>query len=216
MTNPIMNADSQTPTQPTESTESIMSFWFRDEQTGRMDLPQSKRWFRGGKSLDTELAERFSAALSLAMQGRLDEWMENAEGTLALILLLDQFNRNIHRGTANAFAGDRKALALCHHAIDSGLADTLPLTQQVFCYMPLEHDESMASQDLSVALFTRLRDKAPESLREFASGTLDYALEHRKIIERFGRYPYRNEALGRSNTAEELAWLSESNQRFGQ
>ena len=89
--------------------EDVLEFWFRDEATGRMDLPQSKRWFQGGSKLDRELTERFGPALELARAGQLDHWRDSASGTLALIILLDQFNRNINRGTAEAFAGDAQA-----------------------------------------------------------------------------------------------------------
>ncbi|MGQ7847982.1 DUF924 family protein [Granulosicoccus sp. 3-233] len=195
--------------------EDIVEYWFRDEATGRMDLPQSKRWFQGGSKLDRELAERFGSTLALARAGSLDHWRESPTGTLALIILLDQFNRNINRGTAEAFAGDAQALSLCHHAIDRNYPAGWPLTHQVFCYMPLEHDESVSSQERSVALFTELLEKAPPELQSYAKGTLDYALQHKEIIDRFGRYPYRNAVLEREDTAEEREWLADG-KRFGQ
>lgn len=199
-----------------QAIEDILSFWFLDDATGRMDLPQSKRWFTGGKTLDAELTERFSSALSQALQGQLDSWRESARGTLALIVLLDQFNRNINRGTAAAFAGDRRALALCHHALDEDFPHQLPLTHRVFCYLPLEHDESLASQERSVALFSELMNAAPPELQDYARNTLDFALQHKKIIDRFGRYPYRNAVLNRQSTEEELDWLAQDGRRFGQ
>jgi len=198
-----------------QTIDDVLTFWFHDEATGRMDLPQSKRWFKGGRELDQELAERFGPDLALAREGKLDHWRESASGTLALIVMLDQFNRNIHRGTAAAFAGDAQALSLCHHAIDMAYPRQWPITHQVFCYLPLEHDESEQSQQLSVTLFGKLLEQAPEQLQDYARGTLDYALQHKEIIDRFGRYPYRNEVLGRRSTPEEIEWLS-NGKRFGQ
>lgn len=195
--------------------DDVLDFWFRDEASGRMDLPQSKRWFQGGSKLDRELTERFGPALKLARAGKLDHWRDSASGTLALIILLDQFNRNINRGTAEAFAGDTQALSLCHHAIDMGYPSRWPITHQVFCYMPLEHDESVESQERSVALFSELLEQAPPALQDYAKGTLDYARQHKEIIDRFGRYPYRNEVLDRDSTPEEIEWLA-NGKRFGQ
>ena len=198
-----------------KSAEEVLTFWFRDEATGRMDLPQSKRWFKGGSKLDAELSEQFGPTLALARADKLKHWRESASGTLALIILLDQFNRNINRGTADAFAGDAQALSLCHHAIDRGYPAQWPITHQVFCYLPLEHDESVQSQDRSVALFSEILEQAPPQLQDYARATLDYALQHKQIIDRFGRYPYRNAVLGRSSTAEESEWLT-NGKRFGQ
>ncbi len=195
--------------------EDVLTFWFRDEATGRMDLPQSKRWFQGGSKLDAELGRQFGSTLALARAGELDHWRESASGTLALIILLDQFNRNINRGTAEAFAGDAQALSLCHHAREMAYPAQWPITHQVFCYMPLEHDESVQSQELSVALFSELLEQAPPHLQDYARGTLDYARQHKQIIDRFGRYPYRNAVLGRDSTAEEREWLTKG-KRFGQ
>lgn len=195
--------------------QDVLDFWFRDAASGRMDLPQSQRWFRGGSALDQELAERFGPTLTLAREGRLNQWRESDSGTLALIIVLDQFNRNINRGTAEAFAGDAQALSLCHHAIAMNYPDQWPLTHRVFCYMPLEHDESVESQERSVALFSKLPDIAPPELQDYARGTLDYARQHKEIIDRFGRYPYRNAVLERHSTAEEEEWLA-NGKRFGQ
>ncbi|NND92179.1 MAG: DUF924 domain-containing protein [Granulosicoccus sp.] len=194
----------------------VLDFWFRDEATGRMDLPQGQRWFKGGKALDEQLEQRFAALLARGRDGQLDDWLQDAQGTLALIVLLDQFNRNIHRGTAEAFAADAQALAACLHALEQAYPAQLPLTQQVFCFLPLEHDESVASQERSVALFEALAAQAPPELQEFAQGTADFAREHKSIIDRFGRYPYRNAVLGRTSTPAELEWLAQSNTRFGQ
>lgn len=211
-----MTATTNNDASAAQTAESVLSFWFKDEDTGRMDLPQGKRWFLGGKELDALLEERFGATVVLAREGHLQHWQESAHSALALIILLDQFNRNIYRGTADAFAADSQALAVCHHALAMDYPAQYTLTQRVFCYLPLEHDESTESQESSVALFTELAENAPPQLREYANGTLEYAHEHKKIIDQFGRYPYRNEVLGRTSTPAELAWLEQSGKRFGQ
>lgn len=212
----IMTTDTESITTAIQPPEQVLLTWFADEATGRLDLPQGKRWFRGGDALDKELKARFSSTIEAAASGQLDHWLQEPDSTLALIVLLDQFTRNIHRGTAAAFAYDAQALAACEHALDHGYDKSLPLTQRVFMYLPLEHDESMKSQERSVALYQQLVNEAPEDRQEFARNTLDYAQQHYQIIEQFGRYPYRNAVLGRTNTPEEAQWLSEQNTRFGQ
>ncbi|WP_157735804.1 DUF924 family protein [Granulosicoccus antarcticus] len=212
-----MNAITDNQPSVEQTPESVLRFWFKDEASGRMDLPQSKRWFSGGKKLDLELQTRFGDLLELARSGQLDHWLQSADSTLALIVLLDQFNRNIHRGTADAFAADDQALAACQHAISMRYVESFSLTQKVFCYLPLEHDESPESQLRSVALFEALtREQGTPELHKFATSTLSSAHEHKRIVDQFGRYPYRNKALGRTSTSEELDWMAQSNKRFGQ
>ena len=194
----------------------VLDTWFKDEATGRMDLPQTKRWFMGGLELDQQLSSQYSHTLLLAGENKLDHWMDTAQGTLALIILLDQFNRNINRGTAGAFAHDAKAVTVSKHALAMGYTKELPISQRLFCYMPFEHDETDESQSQSVALFTQLKEEAPEDFSEFADRTLASAIEHKDIIDKFGRYPYRNAVLQRRSTEEELAWLANENKRFGQ
>lgn len=211
-----MRSDSSPVTTDVQTPQQVLSTWFLDVETGRMDVPQSKRWFMGGQTLDDELTRQYSATLDAARNDQLGSWMDDAQGTLALIVLTDQFNRNIHRGTAEAFALDAIALQACNHALTHAFDQTLPVTQRVFCYMPLEHDETLESQERSIALFRALDQQAPPELKDFTEGTLQYALEHQAIIEQFGRYPHRNAVLGRSSTQAELDWLEKENKRFGQ
>jgi len=199
-----------------QTAQDILDTWFRDEASGKMDVPQGKRWFMGGKALDDSLTAHYSDVMNAAGKGHLDDWLDSPEGTLALIVLMDQFNRNINRGTAAAFALDSKALRACKHALANGYDTTLPITQRVFCYLPLEHDETFVSQSASVELFRMLTDIAPPELEEFTRSTLEYALDHQAIIERFGRYPHRNAVLGRTSSPEEIDWLEKENKRFGQ
>jgi uncharacterized protein (DUF924 family) len=196
--------------------QSILNTWFADKKSGRMDLPQSKRWFSGGQQLDQLLRKEYTQTVSEAVSGGLNHWQQSCEGALALIIALDQFSRNIHRKSATAFSGDAQALAACHYALSMNYNAELPITQRVFFYLPLEHDETVASQRLCVTLFEELVDQAPPELASFAKGSLDYAIQHQVIIEQFGRFPHRNEILGRNSTDAEIRWLAESGSRFGQ
>ena len=194
----------------------VLDTWFKDEETGRMDLPQLKRWFMGGKQLDAYLKATYSETLAAAANGELNHWLDDAHTTLALIVILDQFNRNMNRGTAQAFALDAKALAASQQALDRGYTSHYTVTQKMFCYMPFEHDESRESQKTAVALFQQLKNDAPEDYAEFADRALASAIEHQEIVEQFGRYPHRNKVLGRANTDKEEQWLSGDHKSFGQ
>jgi uncharacterized protein (DUF924 family) len=195
----------------------VLETWFKDDNSGRMDLAQPKRWFMGGAALDQKLKSLYSQTLKQAGTNKLDHWLDSIQGTLALIVVLDQFNRNINRGTAAAFKHDAKAVAASKHALTMGYTAQLPVSQRMFCYMPFEHDESAESQSQSVALFKQLREDAPTTeYSEFADRALASAIEHKDIIDKFGRYPHRNAVLGRASTEEELAWLDNENKRFGQ
>lgn len=196
--------------------EQILVTWFEDEETGRRDLPQHKRWFMGGKDLDTLLVERFSDVLDRMLSGEFEHWQHSPDGALASVILLDQFGRNINRGSARAFAGDAQALAISRYALENGFPDQCEFTQSVFFYMPFMHDESVESQQQCVDLMRSMVNSAPENQKKFATSSLESAIEHQQIIEQFGRYPHRNEVLKRTSTAEESAWLEEKNQRFGQ
>lgn len=199
------------------SGEDILAFWFGSGSDDPTQLQQNyARWFRADPAFDTTIRERFGATVADAAAARLAGWSETARGTLALIVLLDQFPRNIHRGSAAAFAHDAAALTLCRDGLARDLDRELKPIERSFFYLPLEHAESAADQHESVALFTRLLDEAPPAFRDFAKNNLDYAIEHRDLIERFGRFPHRNDILGRRSTPEELEFLAASSNRFGQ
>lgn len=198
------------------TSEHVLETWFKDDETGRMDLPQPKRWFMGGAALDQKLESLYAPTLKQAGANKLDHWLDSAQGTLALIIVLDQFTRNIHRGSAAAFEHDPKAVAVSQYAVAQGYDQQVPISQRMFCYMPFEHDESAESQLQSVALFVQLTVDASPEFSEFAERALASAIEHKDIIDKFGRYPHRNAVLGRASTEAELAWLQDKNKRFGQ
>jgi len=169
----------------------VLDFWFGEVSP--------EKHFARDAALDTEIGRRFGVLRDEVLAADAAGWRDNPETMLAAIILLDQFSRNIHRDTAQAFAADPLALALAHEAIARGWDETIDPARRAFLYMPLMHAEDPAVQHESIACFTRLGNA--ENLR--------YAREHAAVIERFGRFPSRNVALGRASTPEEQAWLSQ-------
>jgi|SRR5690606_35146492 len=202
-----------------ERIEQLRSFWFEPAPRTKDDVERRfDRWFNADEATDAEIAKRFGALARSAARDELDHWKDDPQGRLALILLLDQVPRNLHRGTADAFAQDPKALALTIEGIESGMDKLLPVLERAFFYMPLQHAERRDAQELSVRMFRALRDdpSAPDEHREALDSMLEYAELHRDIVERFGRFPHRNVALGRADTEEERRYLSDGGPRFGQ
>lgn len=184
----------------------VVDFWFSERARSL--------WFEKDREFDAEIAARFDAAVHAAQMGGMEEWLATPDGTLAVLILLDQMARNIHRGEAKAFLGDRRAVAIARDAIGRGDDRRFPFPKRRFFYLPFEHSEAMADQYLSIRCFTALvEDCAPEHRKE-AEEQLDYAHRHRVIIERFGRYPHRNAALGRETTAAEADFLNGPNSSF--
>jgi uncharacterized protein (DUF924 family) len=197
--------------------EEVLDFWFADAATGPEAIGRRNRiWFLGGAPFDRECDQRFGAALAAAAGGELDHWMESPRGRLALIVLLDQFSRNVYRGTAAAYRQDGRALAACREGIEQGHDRQLSPIERSFFYLPMEHAEDRGVQALSVQHFEALALEAPEELREQLLANAGYARQHRDIVERFGRFPHRNAVLGRECTAEENAYLTDDAPRFGQ
>lgn len=158
-------------------------------------------WFGGGPALDARIARDWGTAWRMAHAGAYRDWEATPEGALALAILIDQFPRNLHRGAPLAFATDARAVAAARRALARGRDLQLPERLRLFLYLPFEHSESLAHQDLSVRLFAA---RMPTE-----RGYLLHALAHREIIRRFGRFPFRNAALGRATTPAEADWLAE-------
>ncbi len=198
-----------TPSAPLPSdARRVLDFWFAppgDPQHGQF----RPFWFVKSDATDREIADRFGKLIIEALQGGLSQWTDQPEGTLALILLLDQFTRNVYRGTLQSFSGDPRALAAARHLVESGEHLALPPVQRAFVYMPFEHAEDLALQDAAVRLFTALVADAPD-----LAGMRDYAVKHREVIQRFDRFPHRNAVLGRAPTAEETAFLQQPGSSF--
>jgi uncharacterized protein (DUF924 family) len=195
---------------------SVLDFWLGDGYaSGWPSRDMGKQWFGGTPELDRQIADRFGGLVAQALAGGLGEWEAEPLDRLALVILLDQFPRNIHRGQAQAFAGDARAQQLVQDALAQGMDQQLPWVGRMFMYMPLMHAEDLALQEEGVRRFRQLAADAPEDLRVSLGSSLKFAEQHRDIIARLGRFPYRNNALGRTNTALEFDFLKDG-PRFGQ
>lgn len=168
------------------SSQDVLAFWFAPAQ--------SSRWYAKDEGFDAEIRRRFLATFEAACSGKLDEWRRASEPLLSLIILLDQFPRNMFRGSARAFATDAQAVRLTKEGIEKGFNRSLSGAQLDFFYMPLLHSESLSDQELLI---------------EQGRGDNRYARQYREIIARYGRFPHRNQTLGRENTAEEAAYLAQ-------
>jgi len=180
----------------------VLEFWFGAPGSAEHGSLR-KCWFEKDPAFDAEIRRRFLALVDEAAAGRLDDWADRPEGLLALIVLLDQFPRNLFRDAPRAFATDAQALALAQQALAQGVDAQLMPVARAFIYLPFEHSEDLAMQDRAVALFSALAQHGAA----FAS-YLDYAERHRDVIRRFGRFPHRNAILGRASTPEEIAFLA--------
>lgn len=184
-------------------TRQILDFWFGAPDSEAYGKPR-EIWFKSDNAFDDAIRQRFEAVLAEASAGAHDGMADTPEGALALTILLDQFPRNIYRGTPGAFAFDPKALSVARDALAAGHDQAVAPFQRSFLYLPFEHSESLADQERSVALFAALGDE----------NTLDYAVQHRDIIVRFGRFPHRNAILRRESTPEERTFLEQPDSSF--
>ena len=193
---------------PAITAAGINAFWLGPSPK---DLDAAKtasgRWYATDDQLDQDIRRKFGAAMEQARLGALSDWQETAEGALALVILLDQFTRNAYRGTAAAFSGDAMARKVASLALDRGFDRELPIPGRLLLYHPFEHSEDRRDQQRSVDLFAALAVASPCDWREYIDSFLRYARAHLEVIDRFGRFPHRNAALGRESTAAEQEWL---------
>ena len=193
----------------------ILEYWFgKEDSDARVAETQSGLWWKKHPEVDADIRDRFANDLEAAAGGRHDDWLVFPRGRLALIILADQFPRNIYRGSRQSFAYDAHALRWCKQGLDAGADRELRVIERVFFYLPLEHSEAIADQHKSVELFSRLAQSVPSGMRGLFDGYVDYAQRHREIIERFGRFPHRNDILGRESTAEEIDFLQQPGSSF--
>jgi len=189
------------------SPSEVLDFWFGAPGTAESGAVRDF-WFTKSDATDALIRERFGAVVESALGGQLDDkWAGTPRGTLALIIVLDQFTRNIFRSTPRAFAGDAQALALAKSRVAAQDDFTMSLFERWFAYMPFEHSESIEDQRMAVALFERLG-------RDGLETPLPWAHKHCEVIERFGRFPHRNEILGRLSTPEEIEFLRQPGSSF--
>jgi uncharacterized protein (DUF924 family) len=193
----------------------ILDFWFgADPDDAIVVKKQATLWWSTNRESDDEIRQRFEDAVRSAAAGELNEWLATARGRLALIILTDQFPRNMYRDTARTFSCDSKALAWCLEGLSGRVDRELRPIERVFFYLPLEHAESRERQAKSVQCFSELAATVPIDQKNIFEEYLGFAMRHHDIVERFGRFPHRNDLLGRRSTPEELAFLTEPGSSF--
>ncbi|MBI1904900.1 MAG: DUF924 domain-containing protein [Rhodocyclales bacterium] len=198
-----------------ETALTLLRFWFgTSDDDAQVARTQSALWWNKDQDTDATIRARFAGLLAQAAEGELDGWLATPHGRLALIVLTDQFPRNMYRDTPEAFAFDHLARAWCEAGLALGEDQPLRPIERVFFYLPLEHSEALEDQQRAVALFEALSKEGTASLRPILASNLDFARRHRDIIARFGRYPHRNRILGRTSTREETEFLREKGSSF--
>jgi uncharacterized protein (DUF924 family) len=195
--------------------DAVLETWFGED----LDSPQAVverclHWFQPDSSFDDLICERFETFPDRARDGEFTEWTREARSTLALVIVLDQFPRNLYRGSSRSFAYDSAALTASRDALAREVDGRLHPVEVAFLYLPFEHAEDRELQAQSVSLFRRLTERAPAQLVDRFEGFVEYAERHQAVIEQFGRFPHRNSVLGRPSTAEELSYLESGGETF--
>lgn len=207
-------------TSATQTASDVLAFWFGVcPPTNEAALQIKAQWFTKSENFDAQIRERFGTSVEAARKGELDHWGSEPLGWLALLIVLDQFTRNVYRGEADSFSGDGAALRWAEHGKAKGWDLELPLMARAFAYLPLEHAEDLARQDGSVAAFQALLSdaesaQAADQVLETIRSYLDYAERHRDVIRSFGRFPHRNPILGRASTPAENEYLAQPGAGF--
>jgi uncharacterized protein (DUF924 family) len=186
---------------PVRSPSDVLEFWFSEQSRAL--------WFEKNAAFDEAIRGRFEDTVRAAAAGELEHWERTAPGALALVIVLDQFPRNLYRGSARAFAADARAREVADRAISRRLDQDIPLAQRHFLFLPFEHSESTGDQERSIALFQAWAEAHDGPARDRALEQMRYVHRHAEIVARFGRFPHRNEALGRESTEAEIAFLRE-------
>jgi uncharacterized protein (DUF924 family) len=194
------------PSETSLGIQKVLDNWFEYDHN-HAPLFENEVWWVKNKEVDDTIRFQYKDLYLQAMKGGLKEWLETPKGTLAYVILLDQFPRNMFRDSPKAYQSDALALKTAKAAINNGMDTKLSLTERVFLYMPFEHSENMDDQNQSVALFKKLYEETPKAQQALAAKFLKYAKEHQKIIQQFNRFPHRNKVLSRKSTKEELEFL---------
>ncbi|MFU8817318.1 MAG: DUF924 family protein [Pseudomonadales bacterium] len=193
----------------------VLDYWFGSLEDGFADEGRRQRWFAADPAADAEIGARFGWLFDAAASGELDAWLQSPQGIVAFVLVCDQFPRQVFRGSDRAYASDPLALEVARRAIDAGMDAALAFDQRAFLYMPFQHAESRVDQHAAVGLYAALRDATPPGQRHLTGNYLRHAQQHRDIVLRFGRFPHRNQVLGRSSSDAELGYLKTAS-HFGQ
>ena len=195
----------------------ILKFWFDDAPfSPAATLARNGTWFQSDDDFDRQIWSMFADSVSDASTGLYDVWAEAPEGRLALIILLDQFPRNMYRGTAEVYRHDARAMAFAREGVEANHLDGFGVPEQAFFLMPYQHSEDLATQKAGVELYKIMAAQADDEWREIAEGYRDFAIRHYEIIAQFGRFPHRNQALGRKSTPAEDQYLAGGGETFGQ
>lgn len=195
----------------------ILDYWIGNSDEDIDEAERRKKfWFGSDSSVDEEIARRFRGTVESVRDGAHGDWLDTPSGVLATIIVLDQFPRNLYRGTAEAFASDARALELSLALADSPTITELGWMSRVFALMPLQHSEDAAIQERAVREFEALAAACNSEYRAILEGTAEFARLHRDIVKRFGRFPHRNRILGRESTQAERDWLDDDAPTFGQ
>lgn len=197
--------------------DEILKFWFADAaDSPAAAAARSEFWFQVNEKVDRQIWFLFADTLSDAVSGLFDVWAEGPDGRLALIILLDQCPRNMYRGTAEVFRHDPRAMALAREGVECGQLECLSVPEQLFFLLPYQHSEKLAIQKAGVELYEMVAAKAADEWRAVAEGYRDFAVRHYDIIAQFGRFPHRNQVLGRQSSGAEERYLAGGGDTFGQ
>ena len=201
---------------PNEPQE-VIDYWLGDAETDPSAArDRSKLWYGSSTEIDNQIRQKFGAALALAERGQLQQWQESPSGQLALVILLDQFSRNLYRGSKDAWQNDVRALELASSCVENNDHLNLSNIARVFLYHPYHHAESSITQEKAVLLLDELYENASPEWRPSLKRFAEFTRSHSEIVRRFGRFPHRNKLLGRLSTAEEDEYLKENSSTYGQ
>ena len=192
--------------------EDVLRFWFGEDDS--KPLKNASKWYKQDEGFDQLVKRAFEEPINLAIEAKLNSWRQTPKGCLAYIILLDQFSRNIFRGSPKAYKQDVLALAASLAGQEKQLDQALNIVERWFFYMPMMHAEDLDIQKRSVERYKELLDEAPETLKSTIQNAYDYAIRHKVVVERFGRFPHQNDQLGRESTDEEKAFLNSPDAPF--
>ena len=199
----------------TDRIEDVLDFWFGElSELGCSSPEHRRRWWRKSDAFDQAIGSQFLSDYEAIVAADRDAWRNTPRGALATLIVLDQFSRNMFRATPSMFVADELAREVCHEGLDADFDVELAFDERLFFYLPLAHSEDMMDHQRSMDCFNRFVESCDESLEGDAKNYLEFAERHKAIVERFGRYPHRNETLGRSSTPEEIEFLEEPDSSF--